>query len=144
MLEGFNIWLWLALIPSYYLYEYYGTKNQLATNKLKAVRASNTGALMYVIGIVGTYLCVKEGLINIIPILIGSWFGTYYSIKWEKNKNKIDVMLKELLVKVKGLCKSKLAVRVEELEARVAELEAINVARREANKQRQYKKNKNA
>lgn len=81
---------WVGLFVAYFFYEYVGTKNIIATNKLKAYTASNTGALMYLIGILGTYLCVTEGLINIIPIIIGSWLGTYYSveaeIKIQKNK----------------------------------------------------------
>lgn len=83
MPDNINVWLWLALFPSYFLYEYVGTRNIIATNKLRAAEASNTGAMMYVIGILGTYLCVVDGLINIIPIVLGSWLGTYYSVKAE-------------------------------------------------------------
>lgn len=80
---GVNIWLWLALLPSYFFYEYVGTRNIIATNKLMAVQASNTGALMYVIGTLGAYICVVDGLFNLIPIVVGSWLGTYCSIKGE-------------------------------------------------------------
>ena len=82
-MQDVNLWLWLAILPSYFLYEYVGTKNIIATSKLRPIESSNTGAIMYVIGILGTYLCVTEGLVNIIPIIIGSWLGTYYSVKAE-------------------------------------------------------------
>lgn len=88
MIGEFNLLLWLSLIPSYFLYEYVGTKNIIATGKLKAVSASNTGVLMYIIGIVGTYLCVTEGLINMVPMLLGSWLGTYFSVKAEVKADK--------------------------------------------------------
>ena len=93
-MQQINLWLWLAILPSYIIYEYVGTKNTIATSKLKPIEASNTGAMMYVIGILGSYLCVTEGLVNIIPIIIGSWLGTYYSVKAEikiqKRKAKGD------------------------------------------------------
>jgi len=38
---------------------------------------------MYLIGVLGTYVCIVDGLLNLIPIIIGAWFGTYFSIKWE-------------------------------------------------------------
>lgn len=83
MISILSIATWVGLFVAYFFYEYVGTKNIIATNKLRATVASNTGALMYLIGILGTYLCVTEGLINIIPIIIGSWLGTYYSVKAE-------------------------------------------------------------
>ena len=43
---------------------------------------------MYIIGIVGTYLCVTEGLINMVPMLLGSWLGTYFSVKAEVKADK--------------------------------------------------------
>ena len=109
MLENINIWLWLSLVPSYFFYEYVGTKNIIATNRLRAGEASNTGAAMYVIGIVGTYFCVTEGLINIVPIIIGSWLGTYFSVKGEikiqrrnkQNKNNVRHSKKQSLVESK-------------------------------------------
>ena len=83
MIANVNWWFWAALFPVYYLYEYIGTKNTIATNRLQATAASNTGVLMYVIGIMGTYICVTDGLINLIPIIAGAWFGSYFSVKAE-------------------------------------------------------------
>lgn len=82
-LTSINWLLWLALLPVYGLYEYVGTKNTLATANLQAVSASNSSILMYLIGVLGTYVCIVDGLINLIPIIIGAWLGTYFSIKWE-------------------------------------------------------------
>jgi hypothetical protein len=78
-----NIWLWLALLPTYFILDGIGAKNILATNKLNRVTAANTSALMYLFGVIGSYICVKEGLINLVPILIGAWLGTYSSVTWE-------------------------------------------------------------
>lgn len=88
-----NIWLWLALIPVYFVVEALGTKNTIATTKLYPIEAANTGTLMYLIGILGSFVCVTEGLINMIPIMIGAWLGQYYSVIWEirlkkKKRNK--------------------------------------------------------
>ena len=92
MYNGVNLWLWLAILPSYFFYEYVGTKNIIATSKLKPIEASNTGAIMYIIGVLGTYICVTDGLVNIVPIIIGSWLGTYYSVVAEiKIKRKKHV-----------------------------------------------------
>lgn len=90
MLEKINIWLWLALVPVYFILEALGTKNTIATTKLWPIKAANTGTLMYLISVLGSYVCVTEGLINMIPILVGAWLGQYYSVIWElklKKKN---------------------------------------------------------
>jgi hypothetical protein len=81
---GVTALLWLALIPTYYFYEYIGTKNHLAINKLKSVEASNTGVMMYLTSTFGTALCVYDfpmSLVNLIPIIIGAWLGSYFVIE---------------------------------------------------------------
>lgn len=85
-----NWWLWLGLAPVYFILEALGTKNTLATTKLWPIEAANTGTMMYLISVVGSYVCVTEGLINIVPIVVGAWLGQYYSVMWEiklKRKN---------------------------------------------------------
>jgi hypothetical protein len=89
-LTDINWLLWVALAPVYFLLEALGTKNTIATTKLWPIKAANTGTLMYLIAVVGSYICVKEGLINMVPIAIGAWLGQYYSVVWElklKKKN---------------------------------------------------------
>jgi hypothetical protein len=85
-----NWLLWVSLVPVYFILETLGTKNMLATTKLRPTEAANTGTMMYLISMVGSYICVTEGLINIVPIAIGAWLGQYYSVMWEiklKRKN---------------------------------------------------------
>jgi uncharacterized membrane protein YfcA len=100
-----NWLMWLGLLPVYGLYEYVGTKNTLATANLQAISASNTSILMYLIGVLGTYVCIVDGLSNLIPIMIGAWLGTYYSIKLEINhkkpKHKRRDYVKELIKKIR-------------------------------------------
>jgi hypothetical protein len=78
-----NGWLWAGLFTTYFILDGIGTKNIIATNKLDRITASNSSALMYLFGIVGSYICVTDGLINLIPILAGAWLGTFSAITWE-------------------------------------------------------------
>jgi hypothetical protein len=57
---------------------------------------------------------------------------------------KVNIMLKSIMVKVSNLFKSKLSIKVAELEKRIIELEAINKREEEyrKNKARKYNKQK--
>jgi uncharacterized protein YneF (UPF0154 family) len=83
-----NIWLWLGLIILYFILDGMYTRNIIAIHKLRPNSAANTSAVQYLFGILGTYLCVKTSLINIIPIVIGAWLGTYFTVKWEIKRNE--------------------------------------------------------
>lgn len=85
-----NAYLWGILAVVYFILDGIGAKNIIATNKLDRFTAANTSAGMYLFGVIGSYVCVKEGLINIIPILVGAWLGTFFAVSCEiklKKKN---------------------------------------------------------
>lgn len=83
VLPHINLLTWAGLTLVYFVIEALGTKNTIATTKLWPMTAANTGTLMYIIGVIGSYVCVTEGLINIVPIALGAWLGQYYSVIWE-------------------------------------------------------------
>jgi hypothetical protein len=85
-----NPWLWAGLIAVYFVLDGIGAKNIIATNKLHRLTAANTSAAMYLFGVIGSYICVTEGLINIIPIVAGAWLGTYTAVTWEIKISKRD------------------------------------------------------
>ena len=85
-----NMLLWGCLAVVYFILDGIGAKNIIATNKLHRLTAANTSAAMYLFGVIGSYICVTEGLINIIPIIVGAWLGTFFAVTWEikiKKKN---------------------------------------------------------
>jgi hypothetical protein len=83
-----NWLLWSGLFVTYFILDGIGAKNIIATNKLDKFPAANSSAFMYLFGVLGSYICVKDGLINIIPICAGAWLGTYFTISWEIKRSK--------------------------------------------------------
>jgi hypothetical protein len=65
-----------------------GARNIIATNKLSRYEASNTSALMYLFGVLGSVICMDQGLNNIVPMVTGAWLGTFSSITWVIKINK--------------------------------------------------------
>ncbi|MBP6881435.1 MAG: hypothetical protein KBC35_02310 [Candidatus Pacebacteria bacterium] len=58
----------------------------LSVAELKAVSAATTGALMHFLIALGV-LSYVQNYLYIVPIAIGSWFGTYYIISIRKKKD---------------------------------------------------------
>lgn len=83
---GINWLLWGALFVGYFVLDVLCTKNVIAIQRLKPIAASNTSVLAYVFSIIGSYFCVTEGLLNIIPIALGVWLGSFLAIKLERAK----------------------------------------------------------
>ena len=81
-----NIWLWLGLFGLYFVLDGMYTKNIIAIQELNPNKAANLSALQYLFGILGTYLCVKTSLINIVPIVAGAWLGTNFIVRQERKK----------------------------------------------------------
>ena len=72
----------------YFILDGMYTKNIIAIQELNPNKAASLSALQYLFGILGTYLCVKTSLINIIPIVAGAWLGTNLIVRWERKKNE--------------------------------------------------------
>ena len=91
--EFFNdiSWItWAGLLVSYFFLNVLYTMNALYTYRLKALSSANTGVLIYILGYIGIALFMDTPN-NIIPILIASWLGEYYTIIWEIKKiNKAE------------------------------------------------------
>ena len=82
-----NIWLWLGLLFGYFVFDILYAKYVMCVQKLWASKAANISVLMYLLGILGT-VQVVDNLINIVPIVAGSWLGTYATLRFEiKRKN---------------------------------------------------------
>jgi hypothetical protein len=88
--------LWLGLFVVYFILDGVGAKNVIATNKLDKFPAANSSAFMWAFGVLGSYICIEDGLINIIPICIGAWLGTYSTISLEIKKINLWDKFKKL------------------------------------------------
>jgi hypothetical protein len=78
-----NWLLWAGLFVGYFVLDFLCTKNVIAIQRLKPISSSNTSSLTYILGILGSYFCVTEGLLNIIPIAVGVWLGSYTVVRLE-------------------------------------------------------------
>jgi len=88
MVNDINLWTWLILFVIYFAFDILYAKYILSVNKLRALKAANLSAVLYLLTVYGTIEYV-ENVINVIPILLGSWLGTYVSLKVIlKNKYK--------------------------------------------------------
>ena len=74
---SFGTCLILAIV--YFIFDILYAKYILAVSKLKALRSANISVTLYVLSAVGT-LSYVDNILYIIPILIGTWLGTYLSL----------------------------------------------------------------
>lgn len=85
--SDFNWFIAAGVMLAYFvidaMYAYY----TLSVARLNALAAANIGALMYFLVALGV-LSYVENYLYILPIAIGSWFGTFYIIKKEKANKK--------------------------------------------------------
>jgi hypothetical protein len=79
---------WAVLFAVYLAFDIVYAKYVLALSKLQALKAANLSVIMYFLTVYGTIQYV-ENPINAIPIALGAWVGTYFTIKHESNKNEI-------------------------------------------------------
>ena len=80
-----NILTWIGLFAMYFIFDMLYVKYVLSVSKLNAMQAANISVLMYLITSIGIITFVNNFL-NIIPIIIGSWGGTYLILKYEGKK----------------------------------------------------------
>jgi len=87
-IEQINILVWIVLFIISIVYDILYTKSVLYISRLNAVGAANLSVLLYVMMSYGIINFI-ENIFNIIPIILGSWLGTYGILKFEKHqKNK--------------------------------------------------------
>ena len=92
MFGEIKILVWIILFIVYFAFDILYTRYIMSVTKLKAIQAANISVIMYGLTALGTIQYV-ENLLNIIPIVIGSWVGTYVIIRYEirkKKKNEIS------------------------------------------------------
>jgi hypothetical protein len=87
MIAKINILVWLGLFVLYFAFDILYTMYVMSVSRLNALSAANISALLYVLTAIGTVLYVENWL-NIIPILVGAWCGTFLAIKHEEKKQK--------------------------------------------------------
>ena len=86
--ETVNILTWVLLFCVSIIYDIFYTKSILHISRLDAGAAANLSVLLYFMMAYGTINYVKS-VINLIPIALGAWVGTYGILKYEKMlKNK--------------------------------------------------------
>lgn len=87
-LESFNFLVALVVLIAYFIVDAMYAYYTLSVAELKAVSAANTGALMHFLLALGV-LSYVQNYLYIIPIAIGSWFGTYMIIEKEKKNREV-------------------------------------------------------
>jgi hypothetical protein len=81
---------WTLLFCVSIIYDIFYTKSIIHISRLNAAGAANLSVLLYLMMAYGTINYVKN-FINLIPIAIGAWIGTYGILKYERylrNKNR--------------------------------------------------------
>ena len=78
---------WIFLFITYFIFDLLYVKYVLSVSKLNAIQAANLSALLYLLTAYGTIEFVTN-ILNIIPIIVASWFGTYLAIWYEGKKVK--------------------------------------------------------
>ena len=90
MIEEIKITTWLILFVVYFAFDILYTMYVMSVSKLNALQAANISAMLYLLTAWGTIEYVNNFL-NIIPIIVGSWLGTYLILKYEgKKRDKKD------------------------------------------------------
>lgn len=81
-IETFDMLIAIGVLVAYFIVDAMYAHYTLAVADLKAVPAANTGALMHFLLAPGV-MSYMQNYLYIIPIAIGSWFGTYIIVKRE-------------------------------------------------------------
>ena len=92
---------WIILFFISIIYDVVYTKSILHISRLDAVASANLSVILYLMMAYGTINYVKN-FINLIPIALGAWIGTYFILKYEKYIRKKRRKEKEELKKQKN------------------------------------------
>ena len=84
--ERFDIWTALLLTGIYFFFDILYSWFIISVQKLKPTLSASISSAMYIISAVGV-LKYTENPLYVIPIAIGSFFGTYLFIRKEKIKS---------------------------------------------------------
>lgn len=83
--ESFSWLIALGVTITYFIADALYAHYTLSVAERKAISAANTGALLHFMLALGV-LSYVENYLYIIPIAIGSWFGTYILVARNKRK----------------------------------------------------------
>lgn len=72
---------------SYILIDGLYVKYTLEVVSLKPVMSANIGSFMHLLLAFGV-INYTQNWLYIFPLVIGSWIGTYFVVKWEKSKKE--------------------------------------------------------
>lgn len=101
--QSINILLWLTLFIISIFYDIVYAKYIISISRLNALKSANLSVILYAIVAISTINYISNPL-NVIPIIFGSWIGTYVIIKIElKQKNKRIIAAKAAKLKKKML-----------------------------------------
>ena len=75
--------LWPGLFIGYFILDLLNTKNVITIQDLRPLPTANISLATTVLATIGTYICVKDSLWNLVPIGLGVWFGSYFALRWE-------------------------------------------------------------
>ncbi len=85
----FNFLIAFSVTIAYFVVDAMYAHYTLSAAELRALPAANTGALMHFLLALGV-LSYVQNYLYIIPIAIGSWFGTYVVVKREKKVRDLN------------------------------------------------------
>lgn len=82
--------IWVMLFFVSIIYDIVYTKSVLHISRLDAAPAANLSVVLYLMMAYGT-VNYMSNLLNLIPLALGAWVGTYGILKWEKyRQNKYE------------------------------------------------------
>jgi putative effector of murein hydrolase len=86
MVGEIKFWTWVVLFLIYFVFDILYAKYIIAVSKRNALLAANTSVLILVLSVYGTVSYI-DSYINIIPIVVGCWCGTFFCLKWKRKKD---------------------------------------------------------
>jgi hypothetical protein len=79
-----DVWLiWPGLFIGYFILDLLNTKNVITIQQLRVIPTANISLATTILATLGTYLCVKDTLWNLVPIGLGVWCGSVFALMWE-------------------------------------------------------------
>ncbi len=88
-IEAFNFLVAAGVMVAYFVVDAMYAHYTLSVAELKAIPAANTGSLMHFLLALGV-LSYVQNYLYIIPIAIGSWFGTHMIVSRKKTARDLN------------------------------------------------------
>jgi hypothetical protein len=89
MLAEISIGSWVLLFVIYFAFDLCYALYIKSVHEVKPIRAANLSVLLFLLTAYGTIEYVNS-FINIIPIILGAWTGSYLTLKWGKRHSETD------------------------------------------------------